>query len=131
MDLHIVTKVENQGEITNDINVLLQIENGVLAIVCGWVIWDAPPEAWARLPIIVQNVDQLIGSGDFYVSARVYDTVTPATKTQDIIDEGYKVGELYTGFTELGNQIDYAEAPFTIGEVEAELKIINIGIMGA
>ena len=131
MDLHIVTKVENQGEITSDINVLLQIENGVFAIVCGWVIWEAPPESWARLPIIVQDVDQLIGSGDFYVSARVYDTVTPGTKIQDIMDEGYKVGELYNGFSVLGNQLDYAEAPFTIGEEEAELKIVNVGIMGA
>ena len=78
----------------------------------------------------MQDVDQLIGSGDFYVSARVYDTVTPGTKTEDIMDEGYKVGEIYNGFTELGNQIDYAEAPFTIGE-EEELKIVNVGIMGA
>ena len=131
MDLHIVTKVENQGEVANDINVLLQIENGVFSIICGWVIWDAPPESWARIPIIVSDIDQLIGNGNFYVSARVYDTVTPSTKIQDLTQNGDIMGELYSGFSELGNQIDYAEAPFTIGEEEAELKIINVGIGGA
>ncbi len=113
-DLHIVTKVENQGTITNDINVLLQVENGVFMIVCGWVIWDAPPAGWARIPIVVNDIEQWIGTGDFYVSARVYDTVTPGTKIQDLVQDGDIMGGLYNGFSTLGNQLDYAEAPFTI-----------------
>ena len=32
VDLSIITKVENKGELTNDINVLLQIENGSFAV---------------------------------------------------------------------------------------------------
>ena len=92
----------------------MQIENGSFAVVCGWVIWDVPNNGWAQIPIIVSNVDQLIGAGSFYVSARVFDTVTPGTKIQDLIQDGNVVGGLYTGFSALGNEIDYADAPFSL-----------------
>ena len=88
VDLSIITKVENQGQVTSDINVLLQIENGVFTVVCGWVIWDMPNGGWAWIPILVQDVDQLLGAGSYYVSARVYENITPGTKIQDLIQDG-------------------------------------------
>ena len=130
-DLQILTKVENKGAVTNDVNVLLEIKNGISAIVCGWVVWNVPPTYWAGVIITVLDIDQIIGGGNFNASAKVFDTITPGIKIDDLIVEGNKIGETYKGFTTIGNQLDYAEASFTIGEEEAELKIINIGILGA
>ncbi len=128
-DLQILTKVENQGDVNNDINVLLEIKNGISVIVCGWVVWNVPPTYWTGVRITVRDIDQAIGGGNFNVSAKIFDSVSIGTKTDDLMIEGQKIGEVYNGFTELGNQLDYAEASFTIGEERPELKLLNVGVL--